>query len=56
MSSQRRQYFDGASTNVDAHDAVQAPAVNATWLNEFYPVFEGPKNALRNYSYGCFTT
>jgi len=42
MSAQRGQYFDGSSTIVDAHDALQAAAGNATWLNEFLPVLEGP--------------
>ena len=46
MSAQREQYFDGACTIVDAHDALQAAAGNATRLNEFFPVVEGPKNAL----------
>jgi hypothetical protein len=43
MSAQRGQYFDGACTIVDAHDALQVAACNATWLNEFFPVVEGNK-------------
>jgi hypothetical protein len=46
MSAQRVQYFDGASTIVNAHDAVQAAAGNATWLNEFFHVVEGPKKRI----------
>jgi len=46
MSSQSGQYFDGASTIVDAHDALQASAGNATRLNEFFPVVEGPKKRI----------
>ena len=36
MSTKSEQYFDGACTIVDAHDALQAAAGNATWLNEFF--------------------
>jgi hypothetical protein len=36
MSAQRGQYFDGACTIVDAHDALHAAAGNATWLHEFF--------------------
>jgi len=43
MSAQRGQYFDGACTIVDAHDALQAAAGNAAWFNEFFPVVESPK-------------
>jgi hypothetical protein len=46
MSAQRGQYFDGACTIVDAHEALQAAAGNATWLNEFFPVVEGPKKRI----------
>ena len=37
MSAQSGHYFDGASTIVDAHDALKAAAGNATWLNKFFP-------------------
>ena len=51
-----RQYFDANYTIVEVHEALQAAAGNATWLNEFFPVVEGPKNAMPEYCFGCFTT
>ena len=43
MSALNVKYFNGARTIADAHDALRATAVNATWLNEFLPLFKGPK-------------
>jgi len=43
MSAQMGQYVDGACTIVDAHDTLQAAVGNATWLNEYFPIVEGPK-------------
>jgi hypothetical protein len=38
--------FDGATTLTDAHDNLQSRAGNATWINEFQPVVEGPKRQI----------
>ena len=46
MSAQSEQYFDGACTITNVHDAVQATAGYATWLNEFLPVVKGPKKRI----------
>jgi len=46
MSAQSEQYFYGACTIANAHDAPQATARNTTWLNEFLPVVEGPKKRI----------
>ena len=46
MSALSEKYIDGACTIADAHDALQATAGNATWLNEFLPVVEGPKKRI----------
>ena len=51
MSAQSGQYFDGASTIVDVHDAPQHAAGDATWLNEFIPVIEGPRIILSKHCY-----
>jgi len=36
MSAKSKQYIDGTCTIVGTHDAVQAAAGNATWLNRFF--------------------
>ena len=56
MSAQSGQYFDGASTIGDAHDALQASAFNATWHNEFFPVVDGPKKRIADVLLWMFST
>ena len=62
MSTQSGDYFDGATSIVDAHDDLQVAAGNATWLNQYTPVIEGPKKRIGEvllclfYNLGlCFT-
>ena len=38
MSAQSGDYYDEATSIVDAHDALQITVGNATWLNQFSPV------------------
>jgi len=45
MSAQSGDYFDGATSIVDAHDALQVAAGNATWLNQFSPA-EGSQKRI----------
>jgi len=46
MDSQNRQYFDGSTSFTDAHDDIQTKAGNITWLTEFSPCVEGPKERI----------
>lgn len=46
MAAQNEGTFDGETSFVDAHDLLQTKAGNATWLNEFSPVIEGPKKHI----------
>ena len=43
MSAKSGEYFDRATSIVDAHDALQAAAGNATLLNQFLPVEDRQK-------------
>ena len=42
MSAQSGDYFEGATSIVDAHDDLQVAAGNATRLNHFSPDVEVP--------------
>ena len=46
MSAQRGKCFDGPTSIVDAHDDLQVAGGNATRLNEFSPVVEGPQKRI----------
>ena len=46
MSAKSSDYFDGATSIVDAHEDLQVAAGNATWLNQFSPVIEGPQKRI----------
>jgi len=55
MAAQNEEMFDGETGFVDVHDVLQTKAGNATWLNEFSAVIEGPKNISLKFCYGCLT-
>ena len=42
LSPQGGMNFDGATRLTDTHDAVQARAGNATWVNEFNSIVKSP--------------
>ena len=52
MSVQSGDYFDGAISIVDVHDALQLAACDATWFNQFSSV-KVARNVLPKH---CFTT
>ena len=53
MSAQSGDYIDGATSILDAHDALQVAVGKATFLNQFCPV-EGRQKRIPEALLGLF--